>query len=202
MSFLTFVGALAFIQGQRYPLVFIAMIIEGPIITSASAFAASLGLFDVYVIFALSILGNLVADLVFFSIGYFGKKKFIKRYGKHLGLSKSRIATIYSYLKKHAVKTLIAIKLSPVVPGLGIVLIAHNMSFKKFFLVSLGINIPIALFFTLVGFYFGLAFNKFTEYFNLVTALIVFIVCLSVLIPLISKGVSKITTRGLVKLKK
>lgn len=45
------------------------MVVEGPIVTSIAAFAASLGYLDIYMILIISLLGNLIPDILLFFIG-------------------------------------------------------------------------------------------------------------------------------------
>ena len=61
------------IQVWGYPLMFLLMIAEGPIVTLGAAFLASMGFFNVWIVLALSILGDIIADVVLYYIGFFSK---------------------------------------------------------------------------------------------------------------------------------
>ena len=61
---LAFDQVLTFIEQNGYVLLFLLMILEGPIVTAAAAFAASLGYLSLPVVFILSVLGNIIGDLI------------------------------------------------------------------------------------------------------------------------------------------
>ena len=54
---------LGYIKTIGYPLMLLIMIVEGPIATLLAAFAASLGFFNIYLVFILSMLGTLRSPL-------------------------------------------------------------------------------------------------------------------------------------------
>ena len=52
-----------------YLLMFLLMLIEGPTITASAALGAALGYFNVFVVFALSFLGNFLPDMLYYMLG-------------------------------------------------------------------------------------------------------------------------------------
>jgi len=60
---------LAHIPDQGYIIMLIAMTFEGPIVTTLAAFGASLGLFSIFIVFLLSVLGDIIADSFLFYVG-------------------------------------------------------------------------------------------------------------------------------------
>ena len=50
-------------------MIFVAIIVGGPIFISAAAFAAALGYLNVYIIFSLAFFGELAVDVVLYFIG-------------------------------------------------------------------------------------------------------------------------------------
>lgn len=67
-----------------YPLMFTFMILEGPFATMISSFLASQGLFNVGIVFLLSVAGDVVGDIVLYYIGYFGGPHIIEKAQKFL----------------------------------------------------------------------------------------------------------------------
>src|SRR5437762_2032987 len=106
-----FSAVFAWTISHGYLLMFIAMLIEGPIVTSAAAFAAALGYFNIPMVFLLSLLGDIVADIIYYAIGYWGRLKIVDRIGPKFGLSKERMGNIEKLLGEHRIKTILAIKL-------------------------------------------------------------------------------------------
>ena len=83
----SFSSALAFTISQSYLFIFIVMVIEGPIITTAASFAASLGYFNIGIIFLLSLLGDLVGDGLHYIIGRTARVAFVEKLGISFGIS-------------------------------------------------------------------------------------------------------------------
>jgi membrane protein DedA with SNARE-associated domain len=156
----TFSGAFQWVIVHGYILMFIAMLIEGPIVTVAAAFASALGLFNIYIVFVLSFLGDFVADVIYYLIGYYSRLAVIERFGKHFGLSEKRMHKIEALLNGHAVKTLIALKLTPVLPTPGLMIVgAVRMPLKKFTKICALIIFPRTIFLVIMGYYFGAAYD-------------------------------------------
>ena len=161
----TFSSIFSFIMNQGYFFIFLLMFLEGPIVTSAAAFAASLGYLNIYIIIILSILGNLVPDTLFFFIGRLGRKKSVESYMVRLGLTASRIKNIEKNLKNHSIKTLIIVKITPFLPLPGIILAGFmKVPIRKFFYVDILFNIVATMIFAGFGFYFGIATDSLFKY--------------------------------------
>ncbi|MDD4900592.1 MAG: VTT domain-containing protein [Patescibacteria group bacterium] len=181
MSLINFSTILSWVIASGYTMVFIAMIIGGPIFISAAAFAAALGYFNVYVIFALTLFGEMAVDIVLFLIGSLSRETIVERFGHYFGLTTKRILKLEELVVKHTWKTLFIIKYSPIIPMPGFVAAgAAKLPFKKFFYVLLVLSLPKAIFFTLMGYYFGMAYNVFSKYFyygqyGIVLVVIIFI---------------------------
>jgi membrane protein DedA with SNARE-associated domain len=155
--------SLASLQTYGYPLVFILNVLEGPIVTYFAAFAASLGVFNVFYIFLISLIGNFISDFAAFLIGKVGRKTFLHRL-----ISKPKYVLLNS-LKHHFEKNtsfsigMIKLALPLAAPGL-VFAGMSNLSFKKFTPVVLLMGIPFALFFTIAGYYSGIAYLAFANY--------------------------------------
>ena len=156
------------VVGQSYTLLFIAMLIEGPVVSAAGAFAAALGALNIWIVFILSILGNLVPDFLFYFIGYWGREQFADKYGRYIGLTKTNLAKAERTISKHSGKSLIAIKLIPLLatPGLVAAGIA-KMDLKKFTYWSILITVPSSALYLIIGYYFGAAYTQLIHYLNI-----------------------------------
>jgi len=172
---------------NSYWIIFIIMILEGPTITTAAAFVASLGYLNIWVIFFLSIAGDLIGDFLHYTIGYFGRMKIIDKYDHIFKINKRIIDKIEKHYHKHLGKTLFLIKFTPLAtPGL-LLAGASKVPVKKFVYYSLLITLPRAIFFTSLGFFFGFAIEKALKYFQLTQYLILALVVLIGVIFLINK---------------
>ncbi len=180
-------------SGYGYGLIFLAMLIEGPVVTAAGAFASFLGYFNLWLIFILSVLGNLIPDVAYYLLGFFGRHKIIDKYGKYIGLSPERIEKFAALYNKHVGKTIFAVKMIPLIatPGL-IVAGISRVPIKKFAFWSAIVTIPSSFGFLLLGYYFGAAYIKILAYAENGGYLLLGI---AVVFVLISYGYKKIAKR-------
>ena len=163
----SFSGALAWARGAGYLLMFVAMVIEGPVITAAAAFGAALGYFNIFIVFILSVAGDLVGDFIYYGIGYFGRVNFVEKYGHHIGLTKKRMKHMERLIEEHPKKTLTAIKLAPMLPAPGLMMIgAVRMPFSRYTWMTLLVALPKTILFMLLGYYFGRSYDSITAYFQ------------------------------------
>lgn len=169
----TFALTLAFAQTHGYFLIFLIMVAEGPAITTAAAFAASLGVLNVYVVLFLSLLGDLTGDALFYGIGRLVSRPVIDRYGKYVGINEKHITGLQEKLHKHFLKTFVFIKYSPIICQPGLVMMgAMKIPLKRFFGWSFVITFPRNIFFTLLGYLGGVIIFRVLRYFNLVQYII------------------------------
>jgi membrane protein DedA with SNARE-associated domain len=170
MTLLTagFQGTVQWVLQHGYFLLFILMLIEGPVVTAAGAFAAALSYFHLWIVLSLSILANLIPDLVYYALGYWGRHRFIDQFGHYFGLTKKRIAIAEKLAKLHTGKSLFAIKMIPLLatPGL-IVAGATKMNFRKYAFWCVIITIPSSLIYLLLGYYFGAAYDTIDHYLHI-----------------------------------
>jgi membrane protein DedA with SNARE-associated domain len=161
METTTFSTLVTWVISHGYFLFYIATFLEGPLVTAAAGVAAALGYFSFPVIILISILGDLTADVVYYTIGYLGRKTIVPRFGPRIGLTKERIERIEKFLKRHAGKTMMAVKLSPLIPIPGLIVIGSaKVPIKKFVALSLLITLPKSLLFGLIGLLSGKAYER------------------------------------------
>lgn len=162
---LSFQGTVAWVKSAGYVVMFLAMLVEGPIITAAAAFGAALGYFNIWIVLLLSILGDLVADLIYYAIGYFSRVTVIEKFGHRFGLSRERMKKLEKLLHTHPVKTLLFIKLAPVLPTPGLMIVGTmRMPLGKYTTLSSLIILPKVLLFIALGYYFGSAYDAIAHY--------------------------------------
>ncbi|MEK6932966.1 MAG: VTT domain-containing protein [Nanoarchaeota archaeon] len=198
----TSAGLLTFLQSNGYFIIFLIMFLEGPVITFAAAFLASLGVFNIYVIFLLSILGNLIPDTILFLIGKHSRINTIKKISEFFGLNKPIMEKIENVFSKHTTKLIIFFKLIPgfAIPGLALAGFS-KVSFKKFFIISLTLNLLSAILFTVLGFYSGITVSSLLKYLKLekyiLVAFGIFIIIIFILIKIFKKYYNQRLTRSM-----
>jgi membrane protein DedA with SNARE-associated domain len=151
--------------GQGYTLLFIAMLIEGPAATAAGSFAAALGVFDIWLVLLLSVLGNLIPDAFLYGLGYLGRKSILDNYGRYLRLNETKTNRLEKLYHKHIGKTLFVVKLIPALalPGLIVAGIAR-VPLKKYAWWCTIITIPTSGIYMVLGYYFGAVYARIIRY--------------------------------------
>jgi membrane protein DedA with SNARE-associated domain len=146
------------ISSHGYWFILFAMVIEGPIVTTAAAFAAASGIFNPFVIFFLSIAGDAIGDVFYYGVGKLGRIHLIEKYGVRFGFGPERIEKIEKLLRINTWSTLSAIKIAPGLSSLGLIVTgALNIPFKKYMEICLYITLPRSLLFVVLGYYAGQA---------------------------------------------
>lgn len=182
---------LEFLQTSGYLIMFVIMILEGPIITYVASFAASLDIFNVFYVAILSFLGNVLGDLICFFIGRAGKKLVVKRFVvKTIG--KGRMNFLMEYLRKNPGKAITIVKLTPPLPVPGLILSGtSDMSLRKFIFYSSVVSAIYTVFLVFLGFYSGVAFEMIATYVKYIGYLIGGTILIIILVFLIVKFISK-----------
>ena len=131
-------------------------IIEGPIVTIIAAFLASTGVLNVYIVYIICVIGDVIGDAIYYWIGRAGRYSFIPRYGKYLGITETKITLAEEHYAKHLWKTLLFGKITQA-PILLIIVVAGAIraNFWKFIFFIFIITLPKVLIFTFIGFYAG-----------------------------------------------
>ena len=199
IDFSNFQQVFSWIISHGYPLIFLVMCVEGPIITAAAGFAAALGYFNPWAIFVISILGDLIPDSIYYLIGYISRGKILDKIAAYFGLTKKRVSRIEELLRKHFGKTMLALKLTPIVPTPGFMLVGFlRLSFVKFTGYSAAVTIPKSAIFLMAGYFFGQMYNI-NQYLHNLVILIPIVVLIVVVLIVAYQKISKIITKKIEK---
>ncbi|HET8575199.1 MAG TPA: VTT domain-containing protein [Candidatus Paceibacterota bacterium] len=170
---LMFFQALPDIIHYGYGLLFLATAIEGPIITAIAGFLITLGYFNFLLVFLISVLGDVIPDLLYFSIGKIAKAKFLEEHGHWVGLTKARMEVFDHVFEKHKIKAIIILKIAPFIPGPGFIAAGTSkLSYRTFTIISVLVTLPKNLAFLLVGYLMGTSYQTFFQYYKIVGLLI------------------------------
>ncbi len=144
------------LETYKYLILLPLTIIEGPIVTITASFLASLGYLNVFIVYGISVLGDVIADSLLYLLGRIGRHTIIPRYGRFVGITEERLHFAEEHYKKHLMKTIFFGKVTNV-PNITILITAgaSRVNFKKYFLIVFIAEIlkqPILVF---IGYYFG-----------------------------------------------
>lgn len=137
-------------------IIFLVMCIEGPMTTAAAGFAAAAGYFNPAWILFLSVSGDLVPDSLYYLVGYRSRIRGIERIARYFKLTPEKVAHTETLLKKHFGKTMLILKLTPIVTTVGFALVGYlKIPFRKFFVWCSIVTIPKSIIFLSIGYFFG-----------------------------------------------
>ena len=160
---------------HSYLFIFVMMVLEGPVVTFAAAFAASQGYLNIWLVLLISLVGDLAGDVFYYWLGRLGRHTLVERFGYRVGLTPERLRNIENHLYTHSTKTIIAMKLTPVLSGPGLMIAgASRISFLKYFSTCCAVIIPNSLFFVGMGYLFGSTYEKIFKYYNIFGIALVF----------------------------
>jgi membrane protein DedA with SNARE-associated domain len=180
---------LAGLSYYRYVLTFCLAIVEGPMVMVASGILLRLGFFYFWPVYLTLMLGDFVADLCWYGVGYYGGRPFALRWGKYFSITPELLEKIEIFFKKHQTKILF---ISKITMGFGFALATLitagmvRIPFKKYALFNfLGGFVWTGLL-LVVGYFFGQIYTLLGKGFK-----IAFIVCLAVVVSFVLYGAGK-----------
>ncbi|MBS3903051.1 MAG: VTT domain-containing protein [Anaplasmataceae bacterium] len=167
MDLSSFSDVVLWVQSYGYTIMFVAMVIEGPVVSAAAAFAAALGTFNIAAVFILSLLGDLVGDAIYYSMGYLGGRSLIRKIGTPLGFTEERFLEMSNYMEKNLSKAIMIFKIVPLISFTGFAAAgASDIKPYRFFIRDFFLTLPFTIFFVGLGYYSGKTFELVYQYVN------------------------------------
>jgi membrane protein DedA with SNARE-associated domain len=134
-------------------------ILEGPIVTVIASYAARLGYLNIYAVFVVCVLGDLIGDGALYWIGWTGGPWVPPRTRTWLGMGQVRTAKLVHHFRVHGGRTLI---LGKITHSAGFLVLlaagAAKMPFGKFLLFNTLGTLPKTAFFCVIGYTIGHAY--------------------------------------------
>lgn len=154
-----------FLKSYGYFAMLPLMTLEGPVVTLISAMLASMGAFFWPWVFVLSVLGDMLGDVILYWIGYKYGMHFVRKIGKHIGITESLVLRMEKYFTRHGGKTIFAVKSTvglcwAAFTAAGIV----KMDFKKFLKYSFLGGIVWSGSLVAMGYFYGYLWKSMKEY--------------------------------------
>lgn len=164
----------SFLHTYGYLMMLPLMIIEGPVATIIAAMLASLGAFNVLVVLILSIIGDMLGDVLLYWAGYRWGMGFVKGFGSKMGITEKTVLKMENYFKNHGGKTIFAVKSTTglcwaTFAAAGIV----KMDFKKFVKYSFFGGVVWSGFLVAMGYFYGYLWREIKQYISWVGWIIV-----------------------------
>ncbi len=151
----------------KYFALFFLAVIEGPIVTTIAGFFSSLGFMNFFIAYIIIIIGDLIGDVVHYSLGRFGGRKFIDKWGHYIGIYGKQVELLTKQFEKRGDKLLFIGKMLHGIGGAFLVAAGIvKMRFSKFIFANMFATFIKSLILLLIGFYFGYAFEILNFYFE------------------------------------
>ena len=176
----TLIQILDWISHYKYFAIFPLSIVEGPIITILSGFLASLGKINIYLVYAIVILGDLIGDSVLYFLGKHTIGRNIPSWLRYLGIDRFRYELIKEKFIAHPKKIIVLGKFLYGIGSLTIFMAGSvKMKYRLFLQYDLAFTAIKSLTFLLIGYFFGSAYSTIDTYFGNaeVVIIIAFVLC-------------------------
>lgn len=141
------------------------MFIEGPITTLISSTLASVGVFNILIIYFFSVFADLASDIILYFIGRKYGMTFVRKIGKYIGISENMVKTVSKYLEKHGGKIIILIKATTGLCQVTWVAAGTvKYDFKKFLKYTFLGGMLWSTFLVLMGYFYGYLWKEIAGY--------------------------------------
>lgn len=107
-----FQNFLAGLSYYRYLLIFVLALFEGPMVMVASGILLRLNFFYFWPVYLSLMLGDFVADLVWYWVGFYGGRRFVDRFGKYFSLTPEVLERLENFFHRHQDKILFISKIT------------------------------------------------------------------------------------------
>ena len=159
--------AITYITQFGYIALFSLAVIEGPIITIIGGFFVRLGLLDPLLVYITVILGDIVGDTLYYGIGRCGRNTFMKRVGKHIGVTEEKLKRLREHFASHGYKTIITSKLLQGIGPAGLIAAGGaKVPYPRYMLMCISISLIQSAVFLSIGYLFGHAYVTLSHYLN------------------------------------
>ncbi len=168
---------LFWLESSKYILLFIGTIFEGPVVMMVSGFLYGLGQFDFLPMYISLVSGDFTADILWYSIGRFGTRKTILKYGHFVGVTPDTISRVENQFLKFHQKILIISKLTMGFGFAAVILVVAGMfkvPFKNYVLLNLIGGFIWTAFLITIGYFLGNIFNMVSKSMKVSFLIIVF----------------------------
>lgn len=182
----TIVQVIALLKTYGYILIFPIAFLEGPIIAVICGWFSAVGILNFFLAYFILILANLLGDIAFYLVGYWGGPPLIRRFGHLIGLDLEQTIKLKNHFDNHGGKILLTAKITPhiaaatVLTGAGLA----KYSFYRFLRYGLTIEIFKTAILMLIGYFIGDAYQRVVFYLDYVGAVLSILLAVALVIGL------------------
>jgi len=168
MSLVDFVPHfLGFLASYKYVLLFVGIVIEGPILMVASGLLIHAGFFELTPAFWVIVVGDLTGDVVWYYVGYYFAEPMIRKHGHFLKITPEMLERAKKLFNKYHVKILLISKVTIGFGGMALATLmtagAMRVSFKKYMSLNLLGELFLVGGLLALGYFFGQLYNSIAD---------------------------------------
>ena len=175
----------------KYLILFPLAIVEGPILAVIAGFLSMGGFLNVFIVYPIIVLGDIIGDTVCYMFGRWGVPGFLKRIIKRLGLKPENMDRVRVYFDSNPKKT---VSLSKITLGIGFagIYLAGNarIPYLRFIRICLITSALQYVVYLNIGLLFGSAYKQISNYLNFFAAFAL-VTLLSIILFYIVKSIRK-----------
>ncbi len=154
-----------FLRYWGYPAMFLLMFLEGPFATMIAAFLASQGFFNIGLVFALSVVADVLGDIGLYHIGYYGGPKIIPKAQKVLKIKDTTIEALKNKFHQNSERLIFYVKSTTGLSYITFTLAgALRMKLSKFVKNSILGGLVWSSILVILGYFFGYATMQISQY--------------------------------------
>jgi len=160
----------ALILAYKYWIILPLAIVEGPIVTLVASFLASIGLLNVFLVYILALLGDIIGDILHYVAGRFGGRKILQKYGHHFKITEAKVEEVTQkyFSDKNSLWKVITLSKITHAPSSAIMLASGvaKVHFGQFLLITTINNVFKVLVLVTIGYFFGKSYLVIGHYIN------------------------------------
>ena len=163
----------ALILAYRYFIIVPLTLIEGPIVMMVSGVLLGLGYFDFWILYAVLMGSDLLADIIWYWLGYHYGYRFMARYGKYVSIEEKEISAVRKLFHRYHDRILIISKLTM---GFGFAVVTlftaglSHVPFKKYLMLNFLGQIVWTAVLMGIGYYLGNYYLRVNNIFGFVSS--------------------------------
>jgi len=175
--------AISLLQTYGYLLLFPLAVVEGPIITVIAGFLANLGIFNLFIVYAIIVVGDILGDAFWYLLGRHGSGwKYTRPIESFFGLTPERIESTRAKFQTHRYKMMMASKLVHGVGSAGLLTAGIvRVPYLTFAATCLVVTLFQAAFFLALGYFFGEAYETIGQYLDYFAAGALVVGCIGII---------------------
>ncbi len=133
-------AVIAFLESSKYILIFLGSFFEGSAVMVATGLLWHTGIVEFWPAYVMLLVGDVLSDIMWYFIGFFGARPFFLRWGYLMGVTPEIIAKVERRFHKYHMRILIFSKLTMGLGLASVILSVAGMlriSFIRYFLINL-----------------------------------------------------------------